>query len=105
VQKVEYWWRDGRVERVGYPFVDGAAAGEPAVLLSGVTALTLRFRDARGDWREDWAPSQPDLMPRLVEMSVTGKGRPPLVLRFLVGPGGVEKPVQAPAATTGGTGG
>lgn len=97
VQKVEYWWRNGRIERVGYVRVDGGAPSEPAVLLSGVTALTLRFRDAQGEWRTDWAPTQPDLLPRLVEMVVTREGRPPITLRFLVGPGGAEKPVMVPA--------
>lgn len=101
VQKVEYWWRGGRIERIGYPFVDGAAPGQPAVLLSDVTGLSLRYRNARGEWLSNWAPGQPTLMPRLVEMTVTREGRPPLTMRFLVGPGGVEKPVvisdQAPA--------
>ncbi|MET0239402.1 MAG: type II secretion system minor pseudopilin GspJ [Sphingobium sp.] len=97
LQKVEYWWRDGKLERVGYPHVDGAAAGEPATLLEGVTALTLRFRDPRGEWRDDWTPAQPDLLPRLVEMTVTSGKRPPIVLRFLVGPGAVEKLDGAPA--------
>ncbi|MFT3966354.1 MAG: type II secretion system minor pseudopilin GspJ [Sphingobium sp.] len=95
VQKVEYWWRGGRIERVGHAHVDGAAPSEPAVLLSHVTALSLRFRDAQGQWRGDWAVTQPDLLPRLVEMTVTREGRPPIVLRFLVGPGGAEKPRAA----------
>jgi general secretion pathway protein J len=95
VQKVEYWWRGGRIERVGYGHVDGGAPSDPAVLLSDVTALTLRFRDAQGNWREDWATAQPDLLPRLVEMTIARDGRQPITLRFLVGPGGLEKPVVA----------
>ena len=94
VQKVEYWWRGGRIERVGYPFVDGAAPTEPAVLIADVTALSIRFRNARGEWIGDWRPVQPDLMPRLVEMTLTRRGRPPITLRFLVGPGGSEKPPE-----------
>lgn len=100
VQKVEYWWRNGRIERVGYPFVDGARPAEPAVLMGDVTALSLRFRDVRGEWRTEWAPPQPDMMPRLVEMTITGKGRLPLVTRFVVGPGGVQKPPQVQASNT-----
>lgn len=92
VQKVEYRWRGGRIERIGYPFVDGAAPAEPAVLLTDVTALTLRFRDDRGEWLSGWTPTQPELMPRLVEMTVTRTGRQPLTLRFLVGPGSKRKP-------------
>lgn len=90
VQKVEYWLREGRLERVGYPQVDGAAPSDPAVLLADVTALALRFRNKRGEWLEDWRPAQPDLLPVLVEMTVTRRDRPPLTMRFLVGPGGKE---------------
>lgn len=91
VQKVEYWWREGRLERVGYPQIDGAAPAVPAVLLADVTALDLRFRNKRGEWRADWRPGQPDLLPALVEMTVTRRDRPPLLMRFVVGPGGNEK--------------
>ena len=91
VQKVEYWWREGRLERIGYPQIDGASPGDPAVLLADVTALDLRFRNKRGEWQANWRPTQPDLLPALVEMTVTRRNRPPLVMRFLVGPGGSEK--------------
>lgn len=92
VQKVEYWLRQGRLERVGYPQVDGAAPSDPAVLLANVTALDLRFRNSRGEWLDGWRPAQPDLLPVLVEMTVTRRDRPPLTMRFLVGPGGKEQP-------------
>lgn len=100
LQKVEYWWRDGRVERVGYPQVDGATPSDPAVLLEDVGALAIRFRDLRGEWRDDWTPAQPGLMPRLVEMVVTREGRPAITLRFVVGPGEPEQPQrqEAPGA-------
>ena len=91
LQKVEYWVRQGRLERRTYAQVDGAAGDEPAALLDHVEDVALRFRDAKGDWRDDWAPTQPDLMPRAVEMMVTRTGEPPVTLRFLVGPGPVEK--------------
>ncbi|AMK22606.1 type II secretion system minor pseudopilin GspJ [Sphingobium sp. SJ10-10] len=91
LQKVEYWVRQGRLERRTYAQVDGAAGDEPAALLDHVENVALRFRDAKGDWRDDWAPTQPDLMPRAVEMMVTRTGEPPVTLRFLVGPGPVEK--------------
>ncbi|WP_176595224.1 MULTISPECIES: type II secretion system minor pseudopilin GspJ [Sphingobium] len=91
LQKVEYWVRQGRLERRTYAQVDGAAGDEPAALLDHVEDVALRFRDAKGDWRDEWAPTQPDLMPRAVEMTVTRTGEPPVTLRFLVGPGPVEK--------------
>lgn len=91
LQKVEYWVRQGRLERRTYAQVDGAAGDEPAALLEHVEDVALRFRDAKGDWRDEWAPTQPDLMPRAVEMTVTRTGEPPVTLRFLVGPGPMEK--------------
>lgn len=91
LQKVEYWVRQGRLERRTYSQVDGAAGDEPAALLEKVENVALRFRDAQGDWRDAWVPTQPDLMPRAVEMMVTRTGEPPVTLRFLVGPGPEEK--------------
>ncbi|AEG48963.1 general secretion pathway protein J [Sphingobium chlorophenolicum L-1] len=91
LQKVEYWVRQGRLERRTYAQVDGAAGDDPAALLDHVEDIALRFRDARGDWREEWTPTQPDLMPRAVEMVVTRTGEPPVTLRFTVGPGPAEK--------------
>lgn len=100
LQKVEYWWREGRIERIGYRQLDGAAAPRPAILIDGITALTLRFRDSRGEWRENWTPTQPGLLPRIVEMEITREGRAPLTMRFLVGPGEPERaePREAPGA-------
>lgn len=97
LQKVEYWVRQGRLERRTFAQVDGAAGDEPAALLTGVGDVALRFRDSSGDWRDEWVPTQPDLMPRAVEMTVTRTGEPPVTLRFLVGPGPAEKPEGAPA--------
>ncbi|NWK96655.1 type II secretion system protein GspJ [Sphingobium lactosutens] len=95
LQKVEYWVRQGRLERRTYAQLDGAAGDDPAGLLENVEAAKLRFRDAQGEWREEWTPSQPDLLPKAVELTVTRKGEPPVTLRFLVAPGPVE---QAPDA-------
>jgi general secretion pathway protein J len=92
LQKVEYWVRQGRLERRTYAQIDGAAGDEPAALLDHVENVALRFRDAGGEWRDEWVPAQPDLMPRAVEMTVTRTGEPPVTLRFLVGPGPMEKP-------------
>ncbi len=92
LQKVEYWVRQGRLERRTYAQIDGAAGDEPAALLDHVENVALRFRDAGGEWRDEWVPTQPDLMPRAVEMTVTRTGEPPVTLRFLVGPGPMEKP-------------
>jgi general secretion pathway protein J len=93
LQKIEYWVRQGRLERRSYAQVDGAAGDPPGVLLDRVEAVVLRFRDGEGRWRDDWTPGQPDLMPRAVEMVVTRAGEAAVTLRFMVGPGPAEKPV------------
>ncbi len=91
LQKVEYWVRQGRLERRTYAQLDGAAGDDPAALLDNVESVILRFRDAHGQWQDDWTPSQPDLLPKAVEMTVTRTGEPPVTMRFLVAPGPVEK--------------
>jgi general secretion pathway protein J len=85
LQKIEYWWRDGRLERIGYDALDGAEPTEPAVLFDGVTALTLRYRAKNGSWLERWAPEKPADMPTAVEMVLSRGKEPPLTLRFIVG--------------------
>ncbi len=85
LQKVEYWWREGRIERIGYEAVDGADAPEPAILFKGVTALTLRYRTRKGEWLERWVPEKPSDAPTAVELVMERDGQPPLTLRFLVG--------------------
>lgn len=85
LQKIEYWWRDGRFERVGYAALDGAKPPEPAVLFERVTALVVRYRARNGSWLERWVPEQPSDMPTAVEMVLSRQGEPPLTLRFLVG--------------------
>jgi len=91
LQKVEYWVRQGRLERRTYPLLDGAQGAQPATLLERIDGATLRFRDARGDWLDSWIPTQPDLLPRAVEMVLTRTGAPALTLKFLTGPGPIEK--------------
>lgn len=103
LQKVEYWWREGRLERIGYDQLDGAPPSEPATILADVTAMTLRFRNARGEWRDDWTPSQPDLLPTLAELTLTRADRPAVTMRFLVGPGARERPDEAPIDEGGAT--
>lgn len=85
LQKVEYRLVGDRLERVGYRFVDGAAPMSPVALISGVRSLRLRYRDARGEWRERWDPERVTDLPRAVEMVVdVGRGGAVREL-FLVG--------------------
>jgi general secretion pathway protein J len=87
LQKVEYRVVDGRLERIAYPRVDGSAPLPPAVLIEGVTRLSLRYRDRRGDWRASWRPGQPTDLPVAVEMVLELGGSPPVRQLFAAAPG------------------
>jgi len=87
IQKVDYRLAAGRLERIAYAHVDGGAAAEPILLLDGVRSLRLRYRDARGDWRDRWDPVRPVELPLALEMVVDVEGSAPVRLLFLVGVG------------------
>lgn len=98
IQRVEYWWRNGKVERVSYPIVDGAEASEPTALFDHVTDLKIRYRAPKGDWLDVWG-KEPNKLPVAVELVVTRAGEPPLTLNFLVGPAvGQRDDQQLPSA-------
>jgi general secretion pathway protein J len=101
LQKVEYWVRQGRLERRTYPLVDGARGSPPAALLEHVASATIRLRDAQGDWLDHWTPTQPDLLPLAVEITLRRTDAPPLTLSYLVGPGPKEKTKEEGEASDG----
>ncbi len=85
LQKVHNRLSQGRLERLGYRHVDGAAALPPVAVLTEVRSLRLRYRDREGNWRDRWDPTQPSQLPLAVEMVVaTGAGAEVRQL-FLVG--------------------
>ncbi|MGE4411088.1 MAG: type II secretion system protein GspJ [Sphingomonadales bacterium] len=90
LQKVEYWLRDGKLERRTYPMVDGAEGGEPAMLIDGVDSLALSFRDARGVWRDEWQQSRAQAMPIAMRMVIGRKAHAPLTLLVRVGAGEID---------------
>lgn len=87
LQKVEYRVDGGRLERIAWPRVDGSTPLPPAVLIEGVTRLSLRYRDRRGDWRARWDPGQPAELPVAVEMVLELGGSPPIRQLFAAAPG------------------
>lgn len=99
IQKVEYWWRGGRIERIGYAVPDGGAPGPAGTLFEGVSAARLRYRNGQGEWLEQWAPANPRALPVLIELALTRGSRAPLILRFVVGVGASSPPDAAPSAT------
>ncbi len=75
MQRVSYQLNDGRLERLQYEATDGGAVSEPAVLLDGISALQLRFRDKRGQWVSRWQTERLSDIPRAVEMRFDQNGR------------------------------
>ncbi|SMF77974.1 type II secretion system minor pseudopilin GspJ [Allosphingosinicella indica] len=85
IQKVEYLLGEGRLERRAWRFVDGAAAMPPTVLIEGVRAVRLRYRDQRGEWRDRWDPNRPVDLPRAVELTIDTERYGNIRQLFLVG--------------------
>jgi general secretion pathway protein J len=86
LQRVEYRVAEGRLERLAAPMLDGAPLLPPAVLLTGIRDIRVRFLVA-GQWRDSWQPEAPDALPQAVELTVITAGEPQLRQLFLVGPG------------------
>ena len=89
LQRVEYRLVAGRLERRAWPLVDGAAPYPAAVLLTGVTAIALRFHSA-GQWQERWDPVASDSLPDATAIDITATGLPPLHQAFALAPGAVR---------------
>jgi general secretion pathway protein J len=86
LQRTAYTFENGTLNRVNWPMLDGAQPSASAALVDKVSAIALRFRDERGEWRDDWAASDPDALPRAIELRFTVQGRPEQRMLFLVGP-------------------
>lgn len=69
LQYVEYRLVEDRLERQARPALDGAALGEPQVMLRGVRGLELAFY-ARGAWTPAWAPSPDRPLPQAVRLTM-----------------------------------
>lgn len=85
LQRVEYRFADGRLERASAEAVDGARAERSAVLLDRVRGMSLRFRGPDGAWRERWDPEDMRTMPRAVEMVIETERHGAVRQLFLVG--------------------
>lgn len=69
MQYVEYRLVEDRLERRARSALDGAALGEPQVLLRGVRGLAVDFY-ARGVWAPAWAPSADRPLPQAVRLQL-----------------------------------
>ena len=86
VQRVDVVLESGRLERRGYAALDGNATATAIVLAEGVTAVAMRYRDRKGDWRQRWDEPLIASLPAAVEMTLTRGREPPLTLAFVAGP-------------------
>jgi len=90
VQKVGWLADGGALRRLAYPMLDGAAARPSAPVLSGVRAVSLRYR-YRGAWSDRWDGTAAPL-PDAVEMVVVRRDGVALRQMFLTGTGYVPTP-------------
>jgi general secretion pathway protein J len=88
LQKVQYRVSEGRLERIAYRYLDGAAEMEPVPLLEGVRSLRLSYRDRKGEWRERWDPTQIAELPTAIEMVFDIEGSGTIRQLFLIGAAG-----------------
>ncbi|MDZ4318835.1 MAG: type II secretion system minor pseudopilin GspJ [Phenylobacterium sp.] len=70
LQYVEYRLVEDRLERRARPALDGAALGEPQVLLRGVRSLNVAFY-ARGSWAPAWAPTADRALPQAIRLDMS----------------------------------
>ncbi len=90
LQRVVYALQNGNLKRIGQRMIDGGEASQ-AVLLNNITSATLQFRDAEGNWRQDWDASDPFAVPRALELVLVQGNAAPVRLLFLVGTSGPTK--------------
>jgi general secretion pathway protein J len=98
LQRVAYILEDGALKRLSWPMLDGTSPTDAAVLLEGVTSVTVEFRDDKGAWRDDWTATDADALPRAIALNVDLVGEPQQRMLFLVGP---QTRVAPPIVETG----
>jgi len=98
LQRVAYILEGDALKRLSWPMLDGTAPTDAAVLLEGVTSVTVEFRDDKGAWRDDWTATDGDALPRAIALNVDLVGEPQQRMLFLVGP---QTRVAPPSVETG----
>jgi len=86
LERVEYRLADGNLERWRYRMTDGGSIDQPAILISDIESVELRFRDKRGQWSNRWETERLADLPRAIEIQFDQQGRRYRHL-FLVGTG------------------
>ncbi len=86
LQKVEYRLDKGIIQRVAWPMLDGSDPLPAVDMLSGVTAVRLRYRLA-GAWTDSWNPKSAMAIPDAVELTIARTDGTTLREMLLVGVG------------------
>ncbi|MEP6785766.1 MAG: type II secretion system minor pseudopilin GspJ [Sphingomonadales bacterium] len=86
VQRVDLVLSEGRLERHGYRSVDGTSPAAVIVLADNVSALSVRYRDSKGEYRPRWDNALLDSMPAAVELTVARARQKPVTMAFVAGP-------------------
>lgn len=92
LQRIVYAYDGQALKRIAWPMLDGAEPEEAATLIGDVALASVRFRDERGAWRDDWTATDAAALPRAVELRITPAGRAEQRMLFLVGPQVRPKP-------------
>jgi general secretion pathway protein J len=69
LQKLGYQLVDGSLQRIAFPQLDGAEPLAPAVLMTGLKSLSLRYRFS-GAWSERWEGRLDQPLPDAAELSL-----------------------------------
>ena len=72
MQYVEYRLVEGRLERSVRQALDGAAPGEPQVLLAGITSLGIEYR-VQDQWNDGW-PGGAAVLPQALRLQLDVDG-------------------------------
>lgn len=92
-QKVEYRLRNGAIERVAYPLLDGSDPLPPAVMLGGVDQVALRYR-INGAWSDRWLSTPESPLPEALEMQIGRRDGRRYRLVLIAGTGYVPPPPE-----------
>lgn len=91
VQKVAYQLAEGALQRIAYPRLDGSQPLAAAPLLTGVRAVTLRYR-YRGAWSDRWNGAGGVPVPQALELRIQRDSGVEYRQLFLVGTGYTPAP-------------
>ena len=90
LQRVTWTARGDSVRRTAHLYLDGTDPGAAAGFADGVRGIRFRYRLIDGSWSDRFSPSERQLLPAAVEMTVA-RARGPLVIVAALPPRGAER--------------